>query len=143
MSRRCVYIVLLAVYAVALSVITLRAQHPGTGASATWVPLTGIWHLLTESEGNTYLDVGSVVGNIVLFVPLGWLLPMVWPQLQSLRRVVVLVAACSIAIELAQFAVPGRTPTTDDVLLNTVGGLIGAIMFFAPLTVGLRYPPES
>jgi len=71
MSRRWVYIVLLAVYAVALSVITLRAQHPGTGASATWVPLTGIWHLLTESEGNTYLDVGSGVGNIVLFVPLG------------------------------------------------------------------------
>jgi glycopeptide antibiotics resistance protein len=73
---------------------------------------------------------------MALFVPLGWLLPMIWPQLRSLQRVVVAAAASSIAIELVQFAIPGRSPTTDDVLLNTVGGLIGAIMFFAPREAG-------
>lgn len=133
MFPRWVYLVLLAVYAVALGVITLRAL-PETGASASWVPFVTIWHLLAESGGDSYFNVGSVVGNIALFIPLGWLLPMVWSELRSLPRVVVTAAACSIAIELVQFAIPGRFPTTDDVLLNTVGGLIGAIMFFAPRT---------
>jgi glycopeptide antibiotics resistance protein len=125
----------LGAYAVTLGVITLRAL-PETGGSSSWIPFVTIWRLLTESGPNSYFTIGSLVGNMALFVPLGWLLPMIWPQLRSLQRVVVAAAACSIAIELVQFAIPGRSPTTDDVLLNTAGGLIGAIMFFAPREAG-------
>jgi glycopeptide antibiotics resistance protein len=132
---RWVYLLLLAAYAVALGVITLRAL-PETGGTSSWIPFVTIWRVLTESGVSSYFKIGSLVGNVALFVPLGWLLPMTWPQLRSLQRVLVAAAACSIAIELVQFAIPGRSPATDDVLLNTLGGLIGAIMFFAPRKAG-------
>jgi glycopeptide antibiotics resistance protein len=128
-------LLLLAAYAVTLGVMTLRAL-PETGGTASWIPFVTIWRVLSESGLNSYFTIGSLVGNIALFIPLGWLLPMIWPQLRSLQGVVVAAAACSIAIELVQFLIPGRSPTTDDVLLNTLGGLIGAIMFLAPRKAG-------
>ena len=133
MPRRWVYIVVLLAYAVAVGVLTLRAV-PEIGTPARLLPLSGISYLLTEPGKSTYVQFESIVGNVALFVPLGWLLPMIWAQLRSLRRVLAITAVCSIAIEVAQFAIPGRTPATDDVLLNTLGGIIGAIMFFAPRT---------
>ena len=134
MLPRWAYVILLLIYAVAVGVITLR-PIPGETFTATWVPFAEIWHLLTDPEAETYLNLASVAGNVALFVPLGWLLPMIWRQLRSVKRVVIVAAACSITIELIQYGIPGRTPTTDDVLLNVAGGLIGAIMFLAPQMV--------
>ncbi len=66
-----------------------------------------------------------IVGlNIVLFIPLGFLLrirPIGW------LPTIALVPAISLAIEALQAVLPlGRTTNIDDVLLNTLGGLLGA-----------------
>ena len=66
-----------------------------------------------------------IVGlNIVLFIPLGFLLrirPIGW------LRTIALVAAISLTIEALQAVLPlGRTANIDDVLLNTLGGVLGA-----------------
>jgi glycopeptide antibiotics resistance protein len=66
-----------------------------------------------------------IVGlNIVLFVPLGFLLrvrPLGW------LATVAVVVATSLTIETAQAVLPlGRTANVDDVLLNTLGGVLGA-----------------
>jgi glycopeptide antibiotics resistance protein len=130
-SHRAFYGGILALYAVLVGLITLRPL-PSSSSAPSWVPLVQIWRVLTSPEGSTYVDVGALAGNIALFVPLGWLLPMIWTQL-SPGRVVAIGAACSIGIELSQLLmIEGRSPTTDDVLLNTLGTLIGVIMFFAP-----------
>jgi glycopeptide antibiotics resistance protein len=69
------------------------------------------------------------VGNIALFVPLGLLIPLIWPQLRSLTPVAVIAAGSSATIELLQLVIPGRSPSLQDIALNTLGAVIGAILF--------------
>lgn len=62
--------------------------------------------------------------NVAFFVPLGaavaLLLPLRWAPAS-----VVLGAAVSLTVEIAQTVVPGRVPDCGDVVANTAGALIG------------------
>jgi glycopeptide antibiotics resistance protein len=132
MSRRRFYFGLLAVYTVIVAIATL-IPRPGTAATTlSLVPFRQTWHMVAAARDRADVFV-PVLGNVALFVPLGWLLPMTWPRLRSLRWIVVAGASCSAAIEVCQILfVSGRSPTIDDVIFNTLGAAIGGIMFFAP-----------
>jgi glycopeptide antibiotics resistance protein len=66
--------------------------------------------------------VTNVVGNIFLFLPLGAALCLYGLR----RRSTVLVGFClSAAIEFTQLFIPGRKTSSDDVLCNTLGALVG------------------
>jgi glycopeptide antibiotics resistance protein len=135
MTRQGFYSAILVAYALALAYITLWPTAAVGESSFRWVPLVEIWRIVTNA-GGAYADIGQVAGNIALFVPLGWLLPMVSRRLRRPLRPVVVGAACSALIELSQLlVVTGRSPASDDVLLNTAGALVGSIMFFAPRRV--------
>jgi glycopeptide antibiotics resistance protein len=128
-SRRAFFLGLLAVYAVILAGVTLT---PGSESqSPSLIPFVEMWRELARSSRTNAL--ANSVGNIALFVPLGWLIPMTWPRMRSLDLIVVAAVGLSVAIELSQFLfIDGRSPSTDDVILNTLGAAVGAIMFFAP-----------
>ncbi|MDP4109401.1 MAG: VanZ family protein [Bacillota bacterium] len=75
-------------------------------------------------------------GNIILFVPFGILLVMLFNICQKLPRALLAGAGISLLIELLQLFGP-RSTDIDDVLLNTLGTLFGylagkLILFFAP-----------
>ncbi|MBN9612937.1 MAG: VanZ family protein, partial [Actinobacteria bacterium] len=68
--------------------------------------------------------------NIVLFVPVGVLVPL---AIGSLRPRVLLLAvlvgfAVSFGIEFAQTAIPGRVSDPRDVLSNTLGAAAGVVL---------------
>jgi len=75
----------------------------------------------------------NTLGNVVLFLPLGILLPLLFPAFRSLGRVAVLAAFLSLSIETIQFfsAFIGnfRSVDIDDVLLNTVGACVGFVVY--------------
>ena len=67
-------------------------------------------------------DAVNIVGNVLLFAPLGAGLQLLgWGG----RRTVAAGFALSAAVELAQLAIPGRTTSTADVLCNTAGAALG------------------
>src|SRR5690349_4715229 len=68
----------------------------------------------------------DIIGNILLFVPLGVGLAVAG---LARKRTVQVGALASVAIELLQLAViPGRDPSLVDVIANTVGTLAGAFV---------------
>ncbi len=67
-------------------------------------------------------------GNILMFMPLGFLLPMVSNQKQRVAPVVFSGFLCSLSIELMQLFL-GRGTDIDDVILNTFGGFLGFLIF--------------
>jgi hypothetical protein len=74
----------------------------------------------------------SFVLNIVMFVPFGLLVPLVWARAGGIGRVAVLSLAASTVIELSQFALwltvgNHRTVDVNDLIANTVGGVLGLI----------------
>ena len=115
-----------------LAFVTLTPTSEGVERAANWVPFSDIYRVVTRAPTSAYEDLTQLVGNIVLFVPFGWLLPALWAGMRSMRSVVAVGAAFSLLIELAQQFIPGRWTSIDDVVLNTVGAAIGALMFLAP-----------
>ena len=64
-------------------------------------------------------------GNIVMFIPLGFLLPRLFPKLSSLLRVLLTTAAIIIAVETVQLFTLVGSCDIDDLILNLTGAAIG------------------
>lgn len=73
--------------------------------------------------------------NILLFCPLGFLLPMLYEINNRLKRIIVISFASSVSIEVLQLIIiittitPGRAFDIDDIIANTIGGIIGFYFF--------------
>lgn len=71
----------------------------------------------------------QIVGNLVLLSALGFFAPLRFRPLASLTRMVVLAACCSALIETAQYVLRlDRVSSVDDVLLNTAGAGVAALL---------------
>jgi len=75
---------------------------------------------------------GSFVLNIVMFVPFGVLVPLLWPRAGSVGRVAVCALGASAAIELTQLVLwlavgNYRTVDVNDLIANTAGGVLGVV----------------
>jgi VanZ family protein len=68
------------------------------------------------------------VANILLFLPLGLLLPPAFPR-APLTLLLLLPAGLSLGVEVAQkLVLVGRTPDAADVLSNATGGAVGILL---------------
>lgn len=70
----------------------------------------------------------NFVGNILIFLPLGLLPPLLWKKMERLWKVVLLGCGVSVCIELTQLLLP-RGTDIDDVWLNTLGAALGYGVF--------------
>jgi glycopeptide antibiotics resistance protein len=123
-----VAIVCMVAFAVALAKVTLVPSPSSDALIHT--------NLRPGASIRAYLDqpalrdtVKQIGGNVLLGVPFGILLPMLFPRARGLLRVVVLTALVMVLIEAAQGAlVEGRAFDIDDVILNTAGALLGYLL---------------
>nr|WP_245173170.1 VanZ family protein [Streptomyces aureus] len=73
--------------------------------------------------------VKQIGGNLLLGVPFGVLLPVVFPRTRGILRVLALTAVVMFLVELVQGAlITGRSFDIDDVILNTTGALVGYLL---------------
>lgn len=100
-------------------------------ATVSLVPFTDIRRTVTAGTHVAGFR-ADVAANVVLFVPFGIFVPLAIQALNSAKRIVLLAAGFSIAIETLQFFLPlSRTTSTDDVLLNTTGAVLGFLILRA------------
>ncbi|MDE7223760.1 MAG: VanZ family protein, partial [Acetatifactor sp.] len=71
----------------------------------------------------------NVVGNIVMFMPWGFGLVLLWKRKQRVFSVVLHSLALPVFIETCQLFI-GRWVDVDDLILNFVGGCLGAALYF-------------
>lgn len=64
-------------------------------------------------------------GNVIMFIPLGLLLPRVFPKLSSLPRVLLTTAAIITAVEIIQLFTLVGSCDIDDLILNVAGAAVG------------------
>lgn len=69
----------------------------------------------------------NTILNIILFIPLGFLLPIIWKTFRPLKKVIAVGLGLSVLIELLQLF-NFRLTDIDDLITNTVGTLIGFLM---------------
>lgn len=67
----------------------------------------------------------QIVGNLVMLLPLGFMLPMLSDFFRKAWRTIPLLCLCSAAIELVQWFTARGLMEFDDVFNNTLGGIVG------------------
>lgn len=80
-------------------------------------------------------SVENLAGNLIVFVPLGFLLPLVSEDFRRFSDVLLYVFTFSLGIEVFQLFSAFGAFDVDDILLNCLGALVGywiykAVMFF-------------
>lgn len=71
----------------------------------------------------------NVVGNTAMFIPIGIIWPMVFKELDSHGKVIAAGVGFSLCIEVLQLPFFDRVTDIDDLILNSVGFLIGYSMY--------------
>ena len=67
----------------------------------------------------------NLVGNVVMFVPLGFFTSLLWQKFRPLWRCVLLGGGIIVCVELTQFVTRVGSCDFDDLLLNVVGISLG------------------
>ncbi len=78
----------------------------------------------------------NVVGNIVAFIPFGMFLPMLFAKCKNILLTALLSLEFSILIEVTQIVSKVGSFDVDDLLLNTLGGVCGVMLFYAISIIG-------
>lgn len=79
-------------------------------------------------NGNTAYFFINFLGNIAVFIPIGFFPPLLWKGFQKFWKAGLLGCGVSIFIELTQLLLP-RGTDVDDIWLNTLGALTGYLIW--------------
>ena len=77
----------------------------------------------------------NLAGNVVLFVPFGFFIPLVWRSFRKWGRMFAVALAIPLFIEGVQYFI-GRSTDIDDVILNTLAVLIGYVLYKMAVMLG-------
>ncbi len=70
----------------------------------------------------------NLAGNVVLFIPFGFFIPLLWSSIRKWGRMFIIALAIPLFIEGVQYFI-GRSTDIDDVILNAIAILIGCFLY--------------
>lgn len=143
-NKKMIIAVLFTVYVLAVLYITLFAWNYGASLGPTGpggrnynvIPFRSIYRISVFST--KIIDpLRILVGNIILFVPLGFIIPLLG-KAKRIVHIVMIGFLFSLSIEIAQFLFTYRVADVDDLILNTFGSFCGAILFIIYVKIKRR-----
>lgn len=99
--------------------------------SHNFIPFNTIIYYLFLADINFNIRVENLVGNFVGFVPFGFMLPLLSKRFHSLKNMAIMTFCLSLVFELVQFIFRFGSFDVDDLILNTLGGVIGYLVIYA------------
>ena len=106
-----------------------RVEHEEYRYNLTLFQEIGRYYGVGRSTGNWNLFRFNVIGNICVFIPFGMFLPKLFLRCRRFLSVAVLSLGLSLVIEVTQLVTRIGSFDVDDLLLNTVGGILGYIVY--------------
>lgn len=97
----------------------------------------GRYYYLGMNTGNWKLFIFNVIGNIAIFMPLGVFLPSLFSRCKNIIFTTILSLEVSLCVELVQLITKVGSFDVDDLLLNTLGGMCGFLMY--SIYKGIKY----
>jgi VanZ family protein len=116
---------LIALAALGILVITLWPASGLGGTRIDLVPLSDFWAEDPYRTSNLMPAIIAAIANVLLFIPLGFLVGIRWRSFDRWTTVLALGIGLSLSIETVQFGLGGHDSSVDDVLLNAVGAVSG------------------
>lgn len=118
-GKKMIFTTLLFAYLLIVLIQTLFSREPGSRSGIDLIPFS-TWG--TGGQAHAY-----VIENVILFLPLGILLPVVkkvhWKQ-------IFIISLCfSVFLEMVQLLTGRGYCQVDDVIMNTLGGCLGYLIY--------------
>ena len=126
-----VLFILFVIYCAALAFVLLfpNLHRHGYGSRLyNLIPFATITELigrLIEGTINADIVFRNIVVNILLFVPMGAFLPVLFKKLRKFRWVILVCFSATVAAELLQLIFILGSFDVDDIILNTAGAAAG------------------
>lgn len=115
---------------VIFTIFTNNPHFPSVGGLSPWrfnlIPFHTIKIYLERAHIGVFLV--NIVGNILMFAPIGLCVPLLWRRMRGFFRITLLGIAVSCGIELLQVLML-RSVDIDDVILNSLGVLLGYLLY--------------
>ncbi|MBU3227766.1 VanZ family protein [Clostridium algidicarnis] len=148
------------VYIIALIGVTLFPIRIGYGKQAitminmgiNYIPFKSIIYDIRQIGIGSFsvrfqikLLIMNVLGNFILLIPIGFLTPILWEKVNSLKDIVIVGFLVSLSIELLQllenFLSIGflRVVDVDDLILNVLGAVFGYMAYKLAKLIVTKY----
>ena len=110
------------------SIYNLFASIGASERSVSIIPFKSIFEMISSSVSIMRI-LENVIGNIVIFIPLGLILPIILKRESG--NVILGGIIFSASIEIIQFIFGLGSTDIDDLIFNTLGTIIGYLLFIA------------
>ncbi len=109
-------------------------QDAVTWSSNNFIPFKEMFRYQIGSR----LFIKNVLGNIILFLPFGFFTAY-YLDIKKPYLIIILTLIASTSIEFVQMSI-GRVFDIDDIMLNTIGGIVGFYLFSILSKIGKTLP---
>jgi glycopeptide antibiotics resistance protein len=130
-------------YCISVITVTLPIDFGGLpGGHHLGINIIPFMDMVRDFQHNTFFSLSfrlrflfrNLIGNILLLLPLGLFLPILWSKFRDFGKTVFMGVVVSLAIELSQLflsylSLGSRSTDIDDLILNTLGIVIGYIIY--------------
>lgn len=104
-----------------------------------YIPFVETIKMFRNDFADIHIALYNVIGNILFFIPLGFCIPLFFNKKNKLSKVILYGFTASLTIEVLQLFTPYSITDIDDIIFNTLGTVIGFIIFNIIYTILKNY----
>lgn len=102
--------------------------YEGMWNKHNFIPFKTIgYYLFFANDINFSIRVENLIGNIVGFAPFGFMFPLLFAKFHGFKKVAIATFCLSLTFETLQLIFKFGSFDVDDLILNTIGGMLGYI----------------
>jgi glycopeptide antibiotics resistance protein len=113
-------------YTMPIDMINTAIYKIKTGVGVNFVPFRYICAYFKYYDFETFFI--NVTANILIFIPWGFGLPLLWKKYHRAKLLLFWLIGLTVLIEFVQLFI-SRNFDVDDIILNFLGGAIGAVLY--------------
>lgn len=87
--------------------------------------IIGYYKGFTEGTMNLDIPIKNVLGNLILFLPMGFYLPYFFKKLRTFGKIFLCLFVIILSLEILQLLLRRGSFDIDDLILNLLGAIIG------------------
>ncbi|MFF2447500.1 VanZ family protein [Neobacillus sp. NPDC058068] len=95
--------------------------------TSNFIPFKTIIYYLFLADINLNIRIENLGGNVIGFAPFGFIIPLLSKKFLSFKNVAIATACLSLLFELTQLIFKFGSFDVDDLILNTLGGMLGYV----------------
>ncbi len=123
-------LILFIVYIVVVLYLTILSREAGSRDAV----MLNVFQTVSSSPQS----IAYVVENLMLFMPYGFLLPMLWKRFIKIKNILAAGFLSSLSIEVIQLITGTGFFQTDDLIMNTFGTFVGFWAYLGCIRIGHR-----